>query len=41
VARLAEDLFYIVTGTGFRTHDGAWIRSTISPMDVRIDAAPM
>lgn len=25
VARLAEDLFYIVTGTGFRTHDGAWI----------------
>lgn len=25
VARLAEDLFYIVTGTGFRTHDSAWI----------------
>ena len=25
VARLAEDLFYIVTGTGFRTHDGSWI----------------
>jgi sarcosine dehydrogenase len=25
VARLAEDLFYIVTGTGFRTHDFAWI----------------
>ncbi|MEM9145435.1 MAG: FAD-dependent oxidoreductase [Pseudomonadota bacterium] len=25
VARLAEDRFYIVTGTGFRTHDGAWI----------------
>ncbi|MCA1242154.1 FAD-dependent oxidoreductase [Stappia stellulata] len=25
VARLAQDLFYIVTGTGFRTHDGAWI----------------
>ena len=25
VARLAEDLFYIVTGTGFRTHDGGWI----------------
>ena len=25
VARLAEDHFYIVTGTGFRTHDMAWI----------------
>ena len=25
VARLAEDHFYIVTGTGFRTHDFAWI----------------
>ena len=25
VARLAEDHFYIVTGTGFRTHDYAWI----------------
>lgn len=25
VARLAEDKFYIVTGTGFRTHDAAWI----------------
>ena len=25
VARLAEDRFYIVTGTGFRTHDYAWI----------------
>ncbi len=25
VARLAEDLFYVVTGTGFRVHDGAWI----------------
>ncbi|MEE8272576.1 MAG: FAD-dependent oxidoreductase [Alphaproteobacteria bacterium] len=29
VARLAEELFYIVTGTGFRTHDGAWIREHI------------
>jgi 4-methylaminobutanoate oxidase (formaldehyde-forming) len=29
VARLAEDRFYIVTGTGFRTHDGAWIREHI------------
>ncbi|MGA0715429.1 MAG: GcvT family protein [Gemmobacter sp.] len=26
VARLADDRFYIVTGTGFRTHDLAWIR---------------
>ena len=26
VARLGEDRFYIVTGTGFRTHDLAWIR---------------
>ncbi|EPX86521.1 Glycine cleavage system T protein (aminomethyltransferase) [Rubellimicrobium thermophilum DSM 16684] len=25
VARLAPDRFYIVTGTGFRTHDFAWI----------------
>ncbi|MGL4236159.1 GcvT family protein [Tabrizicola sp.] len=25
VARMAEDLFYIVTGTGFRTHDFGWI----------------
>ncbi len=25
VARLATDQFYVVTGTGFRTHDGAWI----------------
>jgi sarcosine dehydrogenase len=26
VARLAEDHFYIVTGTGFRTHDFGWIK---------------
>jgi 4-methylaminobutanoate oxidase (formaldehyde-forming) len=25
VARVAEDRFYIVTGTGFRTHDFGWI----------------
>ena len=25
IARLADDKFYIVTGTGFRTHDLAWI----------------
>ena len=29
VARLDEDLFYIVTGTGFRTHDFSWIRRNI------------
>jgi 4-methylaminobutanoate oxidase (formaldehyde-forming) len=29
VARLADDLFYVVTGTGFRTHDFAWIRQNI------------
>lgn len=29
VARLAEDHFYLVTGTGFRTHDGAWISEHI------------
>lgn len=26
VAQLAQDKFYIVTGTGFRTHDASWIR---------------
>lgn len=25
VAQIAEDRFYVVTGTGFRTHDGAWM----------------
>jgi sarcosine dehydrogenase len=29
VAKLAEDHFYIVTGTGFRTHDFAWIADHI------------
>ena len=27
VARLADDEFYLVSGTAFRTHDAAWIRS--------------
>ncbi|MCB1467012.1 MAG: FAD-dependent oxidoreductase [Rhizobiaceae bacterium] len=35
VARLAEDKFYIVTGTGFRTHDLAWIEDHI---DAGLDA---
>lgn len=30
VARLAEDRFYIVTGTGFATHDLQWIRHGIA-----------
>ncbi len=30
VTRLADDLFYIVTGTGFRVHDGAWIADHIA-----------
>jgi sarcosine dehydrogenase len=29
VGRLAADHFYIVTGTGFRTHDFAWIKQNI------------
>jgi glycine cleavage system T protein len=29
VARLAEDRFYVVTGTGFRTHDFGWIEDHI------------
>lgn len=29
VARLGDDRFYIVTGTGFRTHDLAWISDHI------------
>jgi sarcosine dehydrogenase len=37
VARLAEDRFYIVTGTGFRTHDLAWIADHIGPdLDARL-----
>jgi len=28
-ARLADNLYYIVTGTGYRTHDSAWIRQHI------------
>jgi sarcosine dehydrogenase len=31
VARLAEDHFYVVTGTGFRTHDLQWIADHIPP----------
>ena len=37
VARLAEDRFYIVTGTGFRTHDLGWIEDHIGEdLDARL-----
>jgi 4-methylaminobutanoate oxidase (formaldehyde-forming) len=29
VSRISENLWYIVTGTGFRTHDLAWIRQNL------------
>ncbi|NUQ74143.1 MAG: GcvT family protein [Polyangiaceae bacterium] len=29
VTRLAEDAFYIITGTGFATHDYAWIKRNL------------
>ena len=38
VARLSDDRFYVVTGTGFRTHDLAWIREHVPQgANVRID----
>lgn len=36
VARLTEDRFYIVTGTGFRTHDAAWIADHLPKGDVQL-----
>ena len=37
VGRIAEDEFYIVTGTGFRTHDFSWISSNLpAGLDVEI-----
>ncbi len=38
VARLHDDLFYLVTGTGFRTHDSAWIRQQM-PAGMEADLA--
>lgn len=35
-ARLAEDRFYLVTGTGFRTHDLAWIADHLPKGEVAI-----
>jgi 4-methylaminobutanoate oxidase (formaldehyde-forming) len=42
VARIEEDRFYIVTGTGFRTHDFAWIAGHIpAGLDAKlIDVTP-
>ena len=37
VARLAADRYYLVTGTGFRTHDAAWIEDQAPPgLDARL-----
>ncbi len=37
VSRLAEDAYYIVTGTGFATHDFAWISANVPDgMDARL-----
>ena len=37
MARLAEDKFYIVTGTGFRTHDFGWIADHLPGPGVRFE----
>jgi 4-methylaminobutanoate oxidase (formaldehyde-forming) len=38
IARLAEQKYYIVTGTGFATHDADWIRRNIpAGMDARLE----
>jgi 4-methylaminobutanoate oxidase (formaldehyde-forming) len=37
VSRLSEDSYYIVTGTGFATHDFAWIQANFpNGLDVRL-----
>ncbi|MGL4310513.1 MAG: GcvT family protein, partial [Paracoccaceae bacterium] len=36
VTRLAEDRFYVVTGTGFRSHDAAWIAEHLTG-DARLE----
>ena len=38
MSRLAEDSYYIVTGTGFATHDFAWIKANIRD---GLDARPI
>ncbi|WP_181705798.1 GcvT family protein [Chthonobacter rhizosphaerae] len=37
IARIEDDRFYVVTGTGFRTHDGAWIREHLSGADAVLE----
>ena len=37
VARIAEDRFYVVTGTGFRTHDLGWIVDHLPAGKVRVE----
>ncbi|MEM6577856.1 MAG: FAD-dependent oxidoreductase, partial [Pseudomonadota bacterium] len=37
VARLADDHFYIVTGTGFRTHDFGWISDRLPKTGASIE----
>ncbi len=37
VARLGPERFYIVTGTGFRTHDLGWIRDHLPTGEVRVE----
>jgi 4-methylaminobutanoate oxidase (formaldehyde-forming) len=37
ISRLAPDAYYIITGTGFATHDFAWIEANIPPaVDARL-----
>jgi 4-methylaminobutanoate oxidase (formaldehyde-forming) len=36
VSRLAEDRFFVVTGTGFRTHDAAWINDHLRDADCQL-----
>jgi sarcosine dehydrogenase len=36
VARIADELFYIVTGTAFRTHDEGWIRDHLDRFDASL-----
>ncbi len=38
VARLGEDRFYIVTGTGFRTHDFGWLADHV-PAGAKVEMA--
>jgi 4-methylaminobutanoate oxidase (formaldehyde-forming) len=38
VSRSAADSFFVVTGTGFRTHDLAWIRRNV-PAGAKVDVA--